>query len=377
MTLPDIFEGKNVLLLVTEEQYFLSHRLALAKALQQRGAIVSVATTPTIKTSLIHYGEDIRIIPFPWNRKSMNLLKEAKILFRLFYLLYKEKPKYILNVSLKPVLYGTIATLFSTKARCINFITGLGYLFTEKTLKILCIKKALLLVLRFLLKPTCIIVQNTDDYALFHALALSHLSIVRGSGVDCTRFSPTSEPSGSCTIVLPARMLWHKGIREFVEAARILKTEKIEAQFLLVGRADPQNPAAVPIEILQDWTKSGVVKWCEEQKDMVRVFAESHIVCLPSYREGIPKALLEAAASGRPIITTDSVGCREVVRHQDNGLLVPPQTVFPLADALRTLIQNPKLRLKMGKRGRERAEQEFNQEKICEETLKLIEDFSI
>jgi glycosyltransferase involved in cell wall biosynthesis len=368
--LSDTLNGKKILFLVTEAGYFLSHRLALAKALQQQGAFVAVITA-----SLADSIEGISTIHFSWKRKGMNPLQEGLALLRLMRLLHREKPDYLLNIALKPVLYGSIAALFLPETRCVNFITGLGYLFTENTWKTLSFRKILLMALRFLLRSTCVITQNTDDYALFQSLP--HLFLILGSGVDCTRFKPSPEHDGICTVILPARMLWHKGVKEFAEAARLLKAEGVEARFWLVGSVDTQNPAAIPIETLRSWTQLGNVVWKNEQEDMASVFSAAHIVCLPSYyREGIPKALLEAAACGRPIVTTDSVGCREVVHHQENGLLVPPRTVYPLANALRQLIRNPELRQKMGRRGRERAEREFVQEKICAETIDVISSFS-
>ncbi|MDR1267754.1 MAG: glycosyltransferase family 4 protein [Holosporales bacterium] len=364
------FEKKKVLFLVTEEWALLTHRLAMVRAFQGQGAIVSVATSLSKEPMPI---EGVRLLSFPWGRRSLNLLREGRRVWRLIRLLRQEKPDYLLNIALKPALYGTVAALFCQKIICINFITGLGYLFTEKTLKAACLRKILWTLLRLFLRSTKIIVQNSDDFRLFRSFP--NVSMIRGSGVDCERFIPTPEPEGPCTIVLPARILWHKGVKEFVEAARILKKTFPEVRFCLVGRMDPQNPAAVPAAILSTWTDSGVVEWLGIQEDMASIYAASHIVCLPSYREGMPKALLEAAASGRPIVTTDTVGCREVVRHEDNGLLVPPRTVTPLVEALRTLIQDPAERLRMGQRSRQRAEQEFCQEKICAEVLRTVEAF--
>ncbi|MDR0662377.1 MAG: glycosyltransferase family 4 protein [Holosporales bacterium] len=368
--MPSFFKGKKVLFFVTEELYFRSHRLALAQALHHEGAVVSVATVPAIGAPPM---TGIRLLPFPWDRKSLNPWKEGKALTRLIRLLRQENPDYLINVSLKPVLYGAVAALFQKRVRCFNLITGLGYIFTENTIKANGLRDILLLVLRFLLKSTGVIVQNPDDLRIFRFAP--HLFLVKGSGVDCAHFTPQLEPEGPCTIIFPARMLWHKGIQEFVTAAQYLKEPFPEARFWLVGRSDPKNPAAVPLETLRRWEQLGNVTWLGEREDMASLYAAAHIVCLPSYREGAPKALLEAAASGRPIVTTDTVGCREIVCHGDNGLLVPPRTVEPLIEALSALIRSPQERLRMGRRGRERAVQEFAQEKICAETLQIIRHF--
>jgi glycosyltransferase involved in cell wall biosynthesis len=160
---------------------------------------------------------------------------------------------------------------------------------------------------------------------------------------------------------------------EFVEAAKALKLEGVQARFILVGDTDPENPAAIPASQLKEWHDSGVIEWRGYCRDMLSLFGEAHIVCLPSYREGIPKVLIEAAACGRPIVTTDAPGCREVVRHQENGLLVPPREPRALAAALRVLIGNPELRASMGRNGRVFAESEFSTERVIKENFKLYE----
>jgi glycosyltransferase involved in cell wall biosynthesis len=166
-------------------------------------------------------------------------------------------------------------------------------------------------------------------------------------------------------------MLWDKGVGEFVEAARQLRESGINARFVLVGEPDGENPASVPVDMLTAWRNEGVVEWWGRREDMPQIFAQSHIVCLPSYREGLPKSLLEAAACGRPIVTTDVPGCREIVRNGDNGYLVEARNAPDLAEGLLKLLQNPKLRLRLGQRGRERVLNEFSQEKIVAQVLAL------
>jgi len=175
-------------------------------------------------------------------------------------------------------------------------------------------------------------------------------------------------------VVLAGRMLWAKGVGEFVDAARRLREQKVEARFVLAGDSDPGNPSAVPVWQLEQWHDSGVVEWWGACDDMPRVLGEAHIVCLPSYREGLPKVLIEAAASGRPIVTTDVPGCREIVRHEENGLLVPVQNAAALAAALRRLILSPVLRQFLGQRGREIAVAEFGLETVIEQTLTIYKE---
>jgi glycosyltransferase involved in cell wall biosynthesis len=175
-------------------------------------------------------------------------------------------------------------------------------------------------------------------------------------------------------VVLAARMLRDKGVIEFVEAARSLRTAGVQARFVLVGETDQGNPTAISVEQLRHWADSGDVEWWGQRNNMQEVLAQSHIVCLPSLREGVPKVLIEAAACGRAIVTTDAPGCREIVRHGDNGLLVPVRNSKALADALRILILNPDIRANMGRKGREIAVQEFSMERVVNETLTVYRE---
>lgn len=172
-------------------------------------------------------------------------------------------------------------------------------------------------------------------------------------------------------MVLPARLLWDKGVGEFVDAARTLRSEKVDARFVLAGGLDPANPRAIDRSTVDHWVEDGAVEWWGHCEPMRAVYLQASVICLPSYREGLPKALLEAAATGRPLVTTDVPGCREVVRNGDNGLLVPPHQSGALASALRTLLGDPALRTAMGLRSRARAEAEFDVERVIAETLEL------
>jgi glycosyltransferase involved in cell wall biosynthesis len=194
--------------------------------------------------------------------------------------------------------------------------------------------------------------------------------VIRGAGIDVQRFQPVSPPPGPPVVALVARMLRDKGICEFVEAAHRLHDTGCRARFILVGDSDPENPASIPSEQLRSWHGHKGVEWWGWQEDMISAWRQVHVACLPSsYREGLPKALLEAAACGLPIVTTDTVGCREAVRNGDNGFLVPASDVQALADALNILISDADLRKRMGKQSRRRAEREFSSEQVNSETL--------
>jgi glycosyltransferase involved in cell wall biosynthesis len=185
---------------------------------------------------------------------------------------------------------------------------------------------------------------------------------------------PAAEADSAPVVLLPGRLLWDKGVGEFVEAARILRRKGIAARFLLAGEPDPLNPASIPPDRISQWTREGLVDTLGWVTDMPQLLATCDIVCLPSYREGLPKSLIEAAAAGKPIVTTDVPGCREIVRNGENGLLTPPRNVDRLANALEELIKNPALRKAMGARGRLRAEQEYGLDTVIRETLALYRE---
>ncbi len=200
------------------------------------------------------------------------------------------------------------------------------------------------------------------------------IRLIRGSGVDTADFPASPESSGIPVVMLASRMLWDKGVKEFVEAARQLKACGVHARFVLVGDTDTHNPTAITNEQLTAWHKEGVIEWWGRREDMPAVLAQANIVCLPSYREGLPKVLLEAASCGRPIVTTDVPGCREIMHNGENGFLVPVRSTLELADALQVLIKNPELRKKMGLKGREIVIGEFAVEKVISETLAVYRE---
>ena len=224
------------------------------------------------------------------------------------------------------------------------------------------------------MKDTQVIFENPDDAALFEKLLLVNnreKNIILGTGIDTNVFLPVPPPDSVPLVVLPARMLWDKGIGEFVEAAAIIRGKGINARFALVGKKDEGNPSSISYDQLTRWQKGGDVEWWGWQEDIITVLSISDIVCLPSYREGLPKVLIEASACSRPIVTTDVPGCKEVVIDGLNGFLVPPKEAQPLADALEKLILNKDLRSQMGQAGRERALALFSTERVNSETLSV------
>jgi glycosyltransferase involved in cell wall biosynthesis len=366
----------KLLFVVTEDWYFFSHRLLLAVAAREAGYDVAVATRVRQHREMIRRA-GIRVIPFELSRRIGNPLLE---LMGLFLLYRRERPDIVHHVALKPVFLGGLAGWLAGIPSQVNAVAGLGWLFISRSRTARWISPLICWILaRLLNAPRClVIVQNPDDAELLKKSGVgeSHLRMIRGAGVDTAEFSPTSESREPICVVLAARILWDKGVGEFVEAARQLTQDGVKARFILVGDPDPDNPATVPEATLHAWKKEKIVEQWGHRDDMVTVFHAAHVVCLPSYREGLPKVLLEAAACSRPIVTTDVPGCREVVRDGENGLLVPPRDAQALSDALLCLIKNPELRSEMGHRGREIVLKEFSSEKVIAQTLDLYEEMT-
>jgi glycosyltransferase involved in cell wall biosynthesis len=366
----------KLLFVVTEDWYFVSHRLLLAVAALEVGYDVAVATRVKQHAETIRRA-GIRVIPFELSRRIGNPLLE---LMGLFFLYRREFPDIVHHVALKPVFLGGIAGWLAGIPSQVNAVAGLGWLFISRTRKARWMSPLIRWILaRLLSAPRCrVIVQNPDDAELLKKSGVdgSNLRMIRGAGIDTTEYSPMSEAREPICVVLAARILWDKGVGEFVEAARQLTQDGVKARFILVGDPDPDNPAAVPEATLYAWQKEKVVEQWGYRDDMVSVFHAAHVVCLPSYREGLPKVLLEAAACSRPIVATDVPGCREVVREGENGLLVPARDVQALADALLCLIKNPELRDEMGHRGRKIVLKEFSSEKVIAQTLDLYEELT-
>ena len=369
----------RILLVVNSEWYFWSHRLSLAKALRDAGCDVVVAASVERGYDESIVAEGLRFIPLRLQRRSISPHWELASIWELFQLYQRERPNLVHHVTIKPVLYGSMAAKAARIPLVINAIPGLGYMFLGSGWHGRLRQQAALAAYRVALsgQQTRVIFQNPDDRALFvsrHVIPIERTVLIRGSGVDVSQFVPSPEQSGLPIVLLASRLLWDKGVGELVEASRRLKKDGIACRVVLVGVPDPGNPKAIPVSLLERWQAEGVVEWWGLRNDMPEVLKASSIVVLPSYREGIPKILLEAAAAGRPIVTTDTPGCREIVRHGENGLLVPPCDPVALAQALHRLLQDPVLRAQMGKRGRGIVTSEFSEEQVIQETLSVYSE---
>lgn len=368
----------KLLFVVNDAAYFLSHRLPVAQAAQEVGFDIHVAAPEGPTTSAI-VDEGFTYHPVPLTRKGVNPWQELGSIVALVRLYRKLQPDIVHHVTIKPVLYGGIAARLAQVPAVVNAVTGLGYVFIARGFKASLLRSAVKLGYKVALghRNQRVIFQNPDDSALFldaGIVAVRDTVLIKGSGVDTSIFTPLPEVRGMPFVVLASRMLWDKGVGEFVEAARMLRAKGVHARFALVGDTDPGNPAAVPVTQLETWKKTGNVEWYGKRDDMLAIFSKAHVVCLPSYREGLPRVLIEAAACGRVIVATDTPGCREIVRHRENGLLVPVRNSKALADALQKLIDDPELRARMGARGREIAVAEFAQDRVVTETLAVYQE---
>ena len=367
-------EAQSRLLFVDNDvNSFYSYRIEMARAARDVGFDVHIAA-PDGKAAAILLSEGFRFHSVPMTRSGLHPWKELATIAALFRLYRRLRPDLVHHLRLKPVLYGGLAAYSARVPAVVGLLTGLGYVFIAETRKAAVIRKLVKLSgkVAFRHGNQRIIFQNPDDQFVFvqnKILPACQTALIKGSGVDVNTYIPTPERDGVPVVVLASRMLRDKGVDEFVDAARSLRDAGVRARFVLVGETDPGNPTAITAPQLRQWADSGVVEWWGHQGNMKDVLAQAHIVCLPSLREGVPKVLIEAAACGRAIVTTDAPGCREIVRNGENGLLVPVRNTRALAEALRLLIENPPLRAGMGLKGRDIVVQEFSIERVVSETL--------
>jgi len=360
---------------VTEDWYFASHRLGLAMAAQTAGYRVSVVTRVQDHGGAIA-AAGVQIIDWRHKRGGLNPWRALTSLGALMRIYRSERPEIVHHVALEPALLGSVAARLTAVPRVINAVAGMGWLYASRDSLAASLRPVIRWTLSMLFRQpgVFVVVQNPDDEQLVARLGVpaDRLERVPGSGVDLSLFPSCPEPAdGLPVVVLPARLLIDKGVNEFVEAVRLLRARGVALRAVLAGAPDPLNRASISGATIEGWVRDGVVEHLGWVQDMPALFASSHIVCLPSYREGLPKALLEAAAAARPIVTTDVPGCRSVVRDGDNGVLVPARDAAALAHALQRLIESRELRVRMGQRGRERAEREWASPVVVEQMLKF------
>jgi glycosyltransferase involved in cell wall biosynthesis len=369
----------RLLMVVNVDWFLVSHRLPLLLGALREGHEIHVATSLTQSRSQLEaYG--FKVHSFQLNRGGVETLGLLNFFVALLKIFSSVKPDVLHLVTIKPVLLGGVAARILRLPAVVSAMSGLGFLFTDNTT----VKAALLRLLsrpffRWALgHPNQVqIFQNPNDRD--QMLAISHASkastrIIRGSGIDLTSCQVLPEPNGIPIVVMASRLLRDKGVFEFVEAARTLSDRGISARFWLIGEPDSENPTSVSPQDVSEWREEGIVECLGYRQDVPSLYSQAHIVALPSYREGLPKSLIEAAACGRAVVTTDVPGCRDAIEPNVTGLLVPPRDALELANALERLIQDPALRQSMGKAGRALAERDFGIEKVVATHLEIYKE---
>jgi glycosyltransferase involved in cell wall biosynthesis len=368
-------QQKTLVMLVTEDWFFVSHFIKRAIAAKNAGwRVVLLTRTSGFEDQIKAAG--IEVIAVPFDRKRLNPLAELAFSVRLTRLYRAIKPDLVHHVALKPIIVGGLAARLAGVKAVLNAPVGLGFVYSSEKLLAKLLKPFVTILLRLTLCPpnSKVVFENPDDLAAMlegRMITPGAEILIRGAGVDMAEFAPAPEPAGTVRIILIARMIREKGIAVFVEAARILRGQ---ADFVLVGAPDPGNPNSSTDAELRSWEAAGLVTWLGPRRDVADLLRGAHIACQPStYREGLPKSALEAAACGKPLVTTDVPGCREAVVDGETGFLVPPRDAPALAAALKKLIDDPALRARMGAAGRERTEQNFADAVVCEKTLLVYE----
>ncbi len=370
---------KTLLMVVNDAAFFLSHREPVAKAARGNGFLVVVATAagPAV-SAVLDAGYEHREIRL--TRSGRNPFAEALSVISLCHLFRSVRPDIVHLVTIKPVLYGGIAARMVGVPGVVSAVSGLGTVFgSARDFRARMARFAAKLLYRFALRHRNqrVVFQNSNDRDVLVGLTGLHLDkaiTIRGSGVDLSDYAMADEAETQVpVVVMAARLLRDKGVCEFMEAARMLKQANVRARFLLVGDLDRANPSSVTESQLEAWREEGVVEILGYRSSIASIFATSHIVVLPSYSEGLPKVLIEAAACGRAVVTTDIPGCREAIEPGQSGLLVAPRDAQALADAVQRLVENEDLRRQMGRAGRQLAERQFGIEDVIAKHLLTYE----
>ena len=371
--------ASRLLFLVNSSSYFLSHRLGIAIEAKKQGYEVHIASPEdgcedTFKIKgLMHH-------KLPISRTSINIFSEIKAFLNIYFLIKKINPDLLHLITIKPVIYGGIISRLIQIKGVVSAVPGLGYVYISKGTRAAILRFFInyFYKVSFSKKSLKIIFQNKDDMnKLRLAVGFDPIKsvIIKGSGVDLDEFKSTPLPEGRPVISMISRLQEDKGVKEFARAAQMIKERKIEADFWLIGDTDSSYPSPILIEDLQEWENKGFLRLLGYRKDINILMGNSKIIVLPSYREGLPKVLLEAAACGRPVITTDVPGCRAAIEDGKTGLLVPPRDSSSLADKIEYLLGNKELLKKMGNAGRKLAEENFSLDKVVSAHLKIYSSF--
>lgn len=356
--------------------YLYNFRLSLLKEMTRRGwDVVAVAPPSSYKEKLEKEG--VRFYPIIMDRKGKNPIKDLSLTWHLYKFYKKERPDIVHHFTIKPVIYGSFAAKLLPNIKVVNAVTGLGYAFKKRGIT----RKIVEILYRIALTgKSYAIFQNPENISYFVKSKLvqkEKVWLIKGSGVDTQWFAPVENEenvsSGQVIFLMASRMLWDKGVKEFVEAGKMVKERFPEVVFWLVGGSDEGNPSSVTEKWLLEQTDGETVKWWGHQDNIKSFIQKTDVVVLPSYHEGLPKILLEGASMAKPIITTDIPGCREIVTNGENGILIPARNEKKLAEAMYFMIEYPEKRVEMGRKGREKVVQEFSDDIVIKKTMEVYD----
>lgn len=374
----------KILYIVNHAAFFVSHRLSIALAARDQGFSIDLITGQAGSLSMEALAteklkeERLSHKRVSFSSAGLNPVTELMGLIQLIKKVNKIQPEIIHCISPKGIIYGGLAARFTKTKNLVLAISGMGFAFTQGDSSSLFrsfLSKIYTLIFAFILKHPSVrvIVQNNDDRCTIIKMGLdsNKIVLIPGSGVDLKKFVHSKIETKAPIVLLPARMLWDKGVGEFIEATKQLKELMPEWRFILAGAADYQNPTSVPVKLLEQLNAKQILEWVGHVDNMTPFFCEASIVCLPSYREGMPKCLLEGAAAGCAIVTTDTIGCREAILPGESGLLVPVRNSQALKNALHLLMFDRELRESFGSSGRELAINKFGLDAVIKSTLSI------
>ena len=380
--MPEAVRPPKLVLFANTDWYLYNFRLSLIRRIRDTGYDLLLISPPG------EFGERLKAMGFRWqplpmDRRSLNPFKEARLLVHLVRLLRRERADLVHGFTIKAAVYGGLAGRLAGLRGRVGAVAGLGWVFNSEALKARMLRPLVRVLLRLSLggPRSRLILQNPDDVALFHRRRMvrdAHVRLIKGSGVDMTRFTPPDvarKADEPLRVLLAARLLWDKGLEEYVEASRLLKAEGRTVRFLLAGQTDPGNPAAASEAVVRGWADAKLIEWLGHVEDMPALIRRAHVVILPSrYGEGLPKVLIEAAGCARPLIATDQPGCREVVTDGVEGFLIQGHDAAALACAVALFDDHPDLAARMGEAARRKAFAEFDHEIVMAKTLAVYDE---
>ena len=371
----------RLLYIINWDWYFRVHWLERATMALEEGFDVHVILPNTDQREVDTIrGAGLTVIEIPFSRTGLNPLREAVALARMYRAVKKLKPDLIQNITIKPNLYGSwIGALL--RIPTVSSVTGLGFVFVNRSVAGRCLAFAVRWLYWLACRPTRyrLLFENKDDLQFMVSrkiIAPERAQLIPGAGVDTRAYASRPEPPASpVKILFASRILWNKGLAELIDATKILRQRQCHFRMIVAGIIDPGNPDGAPESVLHQWEKEGWIQWLGQHDNMPELLASVHIVALPTtYGEGIPRILIEAASCHRPTVATDVPGCREIVRHEENGLLIPPRNPVALADALERLVRDARLRQQLGRRGREIVVHTFAREIVMQRTFAVYRE---